>query len=104
MKPIVYGKFLWSPNLVAPEAMRNLLLIHVLHDRRIGRRAERREQHVDLVALDQLARLLDGLRRAIGVVIGDVLDHAAVDAALLVDHLEIGAGRAADRRIDRGRS
>ncbi|MEY9652813.1 hypothetical protein ABIF07_009091 [Bradyrhizobium elkanii] len=65
---------------------------------------ERREQNVDLVAFDELARLFHCLGRAIGVVIGDVFDHAAVDAALLVDHLEIAAGRAADRRIDRSRS
>ena len=62
-------------------------------DRRIGRRAERLEHQQDLVALDQLARLLDRLRRAVGVVIGDEIDLAAVDAALGIDLVEIGCLR-----------
>jgi hypothetical protein len=40
------------------------------------------------VTFDQLARLLDSLRRAIAVVVGDVVDFAAVEAALRVDHPE----------------
>jgi hypothetical protein len=65
--------------------------------------AERREDQEHLVALDQLARLLHGFRRAVGVVIGDEVDLAAVDAAIVVDHPEIGAHRLADDAIGRRR-
>ena len=53
--------------------------------------------------LDQLARQLDRLRRAVAVVVGDEVDLAAVDAALVVDHLEVGGDRLADRAVGRGR-
>ena len=61
-----------------------------------------REQH--LVALDELAHLLDGLWRRVGVVILDQVDLAAVDAALVVDHLDIGGLGLADGGIGGGRS
>ena len=67
------------------EQLRHLLRIHVFLDRRIRRRAERIEDEEDLVALDQLAGLLDRLRRAVGVVIADEVDLAAVDAAFGID-------------------
>jgi hypothetical protein len=62
-------------------------------------RSERLEQQQDLVALDQLARLLDGLRRAEGVVIADEGDLAAVDAAFGVDLVEIGGLGLADGAV-----
>ena len=86
------------------EQLRHFLGVHVFHDRRIGRRAERLEDQQDLVALHQLARLLDRLRRAVGVVIGDEIDLAAVDAALGVDHVEIGFFGLADHAIGRRRA
>ena len=104
---MVHGKFFGSPNLVragGDEQLRHLLGVHVFQDRRVGRRAERLEDQQHLVALDQLARLLDGLRRAIGVVIGDEVDLAAVDAALVVDHPEIGGLRLADHAVGRRRA
>ena len=56
-----------------------------------------REQH--FVALDQLAHLLDRLGRAVGVVILDQIDLAALHAALIVDHLHIGGLGLADGGI-----
>ena len=85
------------------EQLRHLHGVHVFLDRRVGRGAERREDQEHLVALDQLARLLHRLRRAVGVVIGDEVDLAAVDAAIVVDHAEIGAHRLADDAVGRGR-
>jgi hypothetical protein len=62
------------------------------------------EQQQHLVLLDELARLLDRLRRAVAVVVADEVDLAAVDAALLVDHLEVRGDRLADRAVGRGRA
>ena len=85
------------------EKLRHLLGVHVFVDRRIGRRAERIEDEQNLVALDELARLLDRLGRAIAVVIADEVDLAAVDAAGVVDHLEIGGLGLADHAISGSR-
>ena len=82
---MVHGKFFGSFHLVAPVATNSCgtffwfmyfwiaVLVGVPSELKI-------EKH--LVALDQLARLLDRLRRAVAVVIGDEVDLAAVDAAL----------------------
>src|SRR5262252_7223355 len=43
----------------------------------------------DLILFDQLARHLDGFGRRIGVVVGDEIDLAAVDATLGIDHFEV---------------
>ena len=86
------------------EQLRDLLGVQILLDRAVRWRAERVEYGEHLVALDQLADLLDGLRRRIGVVIGDEVDLAAVDAALVVDHLEIGFFGLADDAIGRRRT
>jgi len=53
------------------------------------RRADRGKDQRDLVALDQPARLLDRLGRRVAVVERNQIDLAAVDAAALVQHLEI---------------
>ncbi|MGY3371525.1 hypothetical protein ACVWZL_008650 [Bradyrhizobium sp. GM2.4] len=86
------------------EQLRDLLGVEVFLDRAVRGRAERVEHDDHLVALDQLADLLDGLRRRIAVVIGDEVDLAAVDAALVVDHLEVGFFGLADDAIGRGRT
>ena len=86
------------------EQLRHLLGVHVFLDRRISRRAQRVHDEQHFVILDQLARLLHRLRRAVAVVIGDEGDLAAVDAALLVDHLEIGSLGLADGRVGRSRA
>ena len=85
------------------EQLRHLHGVHVFLDRGVRRGAERREDQKHLVALDQLARLLHRLRRAVGVVIGNEVDLAAVDAAIVVDHPHIGAHRLADDAVGRCR-
>src|SRR3989304_5461733 len=82
---MVHGKFLGSPNLVAPAATKSCGTFK-------------------LVESDELARLLDGLGRAVAVVVGDERHLAAVDAALGVDLVEIGGERAADQAIGGGRT
>ena len=84
------------------EQLRHLLGVQIFLDRGVGRRAEGVEDHQHLVALDELAHLFDGLRRAVGVVIRDELDLAAVDAAVLIDHLEVGFFGLADDAIGGG--
>jgi len=81
------------------QQVRHLFLVHVFVDRGIGRGAGGIEQEQHLVALDQLAHLLDRLRRAIGVVVGKEVDLAAIDAALAVDHLEEGGLALPDRAV-----
>jgi hypothetical protein len=50
-------------------------------------RAVQHQQHT--VFLAQLAHLLDGFRRRIGVIVRYEVDLAAVDAPLIVQHPEI---------------
>src|SRR6266852_3378973 len=86
------------------EQLRHLLGIHVLLDGRVRRRAQRVEDEQNLVALDQLARLLDRLRRAVAIVVADEVDLAAVDAAFGVDLLEVGIFGLADHAVGGGRA
>jgi len=65
----------------------------------VRRGSERAGDEQHFVGFDELAGLLNGLRRRVAVVIGDVIDLAAVDAALIVDHLEIGFFHLADHAI-----
>src|SRR6185437_9197747 len=85
------------------EQLRHLLLVHVVPDGAVGRGAERAFDQQHAVLLDQLARLLDGFRRGVGVVVGNEIDLAPVDAALFVDQLVVGGLRLADRAVRRGR-
>ena len=84
--------------------LRHLAQVHVLVDGGIRRRAERLEQEQHLVLLDQLARHLDRLGRAVAVVVADEGQLAAVDAALIVHHPEIGVDGLADRAVRRRRA
>ncbi len=85
----------------AGQQLRHLLLVEILLHRSVARRAEQLEGQQHLIALDQLAHLFDCLRRRIGVVILDQVDLAAVHAALIVDHLDVGGLRLGDGRIGR---
>jgi hypothetical protein len=69
----------------------------------VGRSADGLEQERDMLLLDEAAKLLDRLRRAVAVVDADEGDLTAVDAALIVDHLEIGDFGAANHAIGRSR-
>src|SRR6267378_3160247 len=84
------------------EQLRHLFRIHVFLDCRVRRRAQRIEDEQNLVALHQLARLLDRLRRAVAVVVADEIDLAAVDAAFGVDLLEVGILGLADHAVGGG--
>ncbi len=67
----------------------------------LRRGAERAIERQHLLLLDQPARRLDAFRRAVGVVHGEEFDLAPVDAALLVQHLEIGFADAAEHAVER---
>ena len=84
------------------EQLRDLLGVQILLDCRVGRRAQRIEHQQHLVALDQLAGVLNRFGRAVGVVVGDEVHLAPVDAALLVDHLEVGRFGLADDAVGGG--
>src|SRR5581483_9717572 len=85
------------------EQLRHLPCIHIFLDGTVRRRAERVEDQEDFVALDQLARLLHRFWRTVGIVIGNEVDLAAVDAAFGVDHAEVGRLGPANHAIGRRR-
>src|SRR5207244_2986653 len=71
----------------APEGEeRDVLALHVL----VGRVDDEGEDHGHLVLLPQPLHVGEGLGGVEGVVVGDELDLAAVDAALGVDQLHVG--------------
>ncbi len=88
----------------ADEQMGHLLLVDVFDHRHVGGGADRIDQEQHLLAFDQAADLLDRFWRAVGVVEADVIDLAAVDAALIVDHREVGGGGDRAGGIGRRRS
>jgi hypothetical protein len=63
------------------EQQRYLFRIHVFMNCAVGWRAKRLKDQQHLIAFHELARLLDCLRRAVRIVIGDEVDLAAIDAA-----------------------
>src|ERR1700682_2702573 len=86
------------------EKLRDLLGVQIFLNGRVRRRSKGTEHEQNLVAFDQLARLLNGLRRAVAVVIADKVDLAAVHAALFVDHLEVGFFDLADHAVGGSRT
>ena len=83
--------------------MRDVLALQIFRDRGVMSGADRGEDQRDLVAFDQPSRLLHRLRRRVAVVERDQIDLAAVDAAALVDHLEIADLALAERAERRHR-
>jgi len=77
--------------------------IEIFLHRDVRRGADRGEHRQHLVLLDQFAGLLDRLGRRVGVVQTDEFDLAAVDAALVVEHLEIGGLGTRDGAVGRSR-
>ena len=73
----------------ADEQLRDVLALQIFGDRGVVSGADRGENQGDLVALHQPPGLLHGLRRGVAIVKRNQVDLAAVDAAALVDHLEI---------------
>jgi len=88
----------------ADEQLRNILALQIFRDRGVMGGADRGEDQRDLVAFDQPSRLLYRLRRRVAVVERDQIDLAAVDAAALVDHLEIADLALAERAEGRDRA
>jgi hypothetical protein len=72
------------------QQLRHALGIEIFMHGGLRRGAERAEQRQHFLLLDQPPRRFDRLGRAIGVVHREEPDLAPVDAALLVQHLEIG--------------
>ena len=53
------------------------------------------------IAFDQPSRLLHGFRRTVSIIIGDEVDLPTVDAAVVIDHSEVGAHRLANGTVGR---
>jgi hypothetical protein len=84
------------------EQLRHLVVVEILPDRGVRRRAEAVENEGDPILLDQATDLFDGLGWTVAVVEADEIDLAAVDPALFVDHPEIGGVGAPDHAIGGG--
>lgn len=67
----------------------------------VARRSERAEHQNHLVLFDEVARQTNSGSRIGFVVLRDEAHLAAIDATALVEHLEIGRFRLADRPEDR---
>ena len=101
---MVHLKFFGSFHFDAPvlsRQLRHALRVEIFVHGGLRRGAERAEQRQHFLLLDQPPRRLDAFRRAVGIVHGEELDLAAVDAALLVQHLEIGLADPAEHAIER---
>src|SRR5712675_1881417 len=81
--------------------MRNFLQINVLLDRGFSCRPDNVEKHIYLVRFHKFANLLDRLWRIEAVVVGNEIDFSAVDAALIVDHFEVGGFGLANSGVSR---
>ena len=79
--------------------MRHLLLVHIAHDRRVGRGAQRIEQEGNLVLFDEAPHILHRLRWAVAVIQRNEVDLVPGDAALVVHHLEKCGVQLADRTV-----
>ena len=86
------------------QQLRHFPVVEIFLDRGIRRRADDLEGGENFVAFDELAHLLDGLRRTVGIVVLNEIDLASVDSALLVDHAQIGGLHLADAAVGGSRS
>src|SRR5689334_10673237 len=84
---------------IREEKLWNAVLVQVAMDCGIGRIAEALKDERNLVLLDQAADLLDRLWRAVAIIQADEIVPAAVDAALLVDHPEVGKLRPSNHPV-----
>src|SRR5260370_26709859 len=94
----VQGKFCGSAKRRPPAETKmcgTLAPFRYFLDRDIGRGADGTDIGQYAVILDQFSGLFDRLRRTEGVVERDQVDLATVDAAGLVDHLEVAGHHAA---------
>jgi len=83
------------------EQLRNVLGVEIFLNGNIGRGADRTEHREHVVLLHKLACLLDGFGRRIGIVQGQKVDLASVNAAFIVQHLKVGGLGARYRAVGR---
>ena len=83
------------------QELRHALRVEIFVHGGLRRGAERAVQRQHFLLLDQPPRRLDAFRRAVGVVHGEEFDLASVDAALFVQHLEIGLADPAQHAVER---
>ena len=86
------------------QQLRHALGIEIFVHGGLRRGAERAEQRQHFLLLHQPPRRLDAFRRAVGVVHGEEFDLAPVDAALFVQHLEIGFADPPQHAVERTRA
>src|SRR5262249_15085233 len=86
------------------EKLRNFSLVEISRDGELRGRSKRTERKGDVVDFDQLARLHSGPPHQIAVVGADQVDLAAVDAALIVDHLHVALLGRTERRAPTARA
>ena len=86
------------------EQLRHLVLVEVVAHGEVVRGAERVDDREDLVLLDQPLGVRQRALRLVPVVVGDELDLAAVDAAVVVELLEEAVQRLGNRAVRRGRA
>src|SRR5260370_18722889 len=80
------------------EQLRNFSLVEVFRNLELSGRPNRTESKGDVLHVNQLARLVPGSPRQEAVVDTDQVDLAAIDAALIVDHLHVGLLGPTERR------
>src|SRR6476661_2729740 len=100
------GEMLWvipDAGAIRQEELWNTVLVQVALNRRIGDITQTLKDERDLILLNQAPDLLDGFRRAVTIIEADEIDPAAVDAALLVDHPEVGELCPANRPVSGNR-
>lgn len=71
------------------------LAIEIFDDSGVARRAERAKNKRDLVALHQTPGMFHRFRRTVGIVERDQVYFSTVDAAAIVDRLDVGHQTAA---------
>ena len=86
------------------QKLRHALRVEIFMHGGLGRRTERTEQGQHFLLLHQPSRRLNAFRRAIGIIHGEELYLPPVDAALFVQHLEIGFADPAEHAIERTRA
>jgi hypothetical protein len=70
------------------EQLRDFLVVHVLLDGGVRRRAKTAKDEQHSVALDQLAHLLARFWRAVSVVVADEINPTTIDPAFYIDLVE----------------
>jgi hypothetical protein len=85
------------------EDLRDAFGVEIFLHGYIGRGADRTEHRQHVVLFDKLAGLFDRLGGRVGVIQGQEIDLASVDAALIVEHLKVSRLGARDRAIGRRR-